>query len=432
MSDRPDFVKDFLLPTQRLMQGDPIGRAFQDLYNRRWLLGNMPMETPFVAPGPTPGGYSILGVDGDQVWNALAIPDEYFPAYLLETRTDDGEGNVTTTKFLIVADWELKPGDLYTDDGSGGNDGPAKYMLGRREAIVTPKAPYEDIHEGTGNQDRTSTPSNPDNIVGYESEETHGAPGEIPVWSHSVVTETFHSESSLVETESDSSASEDGIDFIPKGGTEDGVHIIASLQGAYSSNSHSSSRQYEDYFFHDDLWSIGLVGEGSSTGSSSTTTGSNGESESLRTRSSYYTVNGVRWDDVSSTSSESSSGSSTSTSGSTWPPMVYYGPTEDSQNTYLETITGEDQSILFFAHKWCKVTDVEKAQENAKTILLAARFITHNAYTQTMAGITDNSSYECECIIFNWKDGSKTASKTHPDGKIDGMDISGMCLVYLK
>ena len=110
-------------------------------------------------------------------------------------------------------------------------------------------------------------------------------------------------------------------------------------------------------------------------------------------------------------------------------------------------ITGRQQYVHFYPHKWCDKDASGNTLYNAKTTLLAARYITHRAYSHTTTStstdggtpvvtdvIVNDGDYanECECIIFKWEDGTKAASRTYPDSRVNGMDIEGMCLVYLK
>lgn len=69
------------MPTQRLAQGDTVGRSFQDLANRRWTMAGMDYPSPLPVPGTTLGGYSIPGVDGNNVWNMFALPEDVYPAF---------------------------------------------------------------------------------------------------------------------------------------------------------------------------------------------------------------------------------------------------------------------------------------------------------------------------------------------------------------
>ena len=458
----PDFVTDFLLSTQRLMQGDPVGRSFQDLANRRWLMAGMANPSPLPVPGPTPGGYSLPGVDGNQVWNALAIPSDYYPAYRVVT-VDGVEG-------LLVADWTLAPGNLYTNTAA--QNAPPKYMHGGGEAIITPLAPEpEQIHASTpaeyNSNSTTETPVNIDEETSADDSYPNPYPNPIPYpwpddwrffgpipWKSTEKSWHIEQSGGMSRTTTGSGDSHTtGFKFVPKGTPTDGVQVTVSNYNATGTVSTvvSHDDEVEDGYSYNRGYVIGGIGNSHKNGAISTMS-STGETNTLTTS---YSVNGT--DGGKETLSTSSSDAKTysevySFSDSTVGiyPQTYSSTSSDEKtqtDIIQETITGRQQYVHFYPHKWCDKDAQGNTLYNAKTTLLAARYITHRAYSRTTTSTTTDGgtpvvtdvivndgdyANECECIIFKWEDGSKTASRTYPDSRVNGMEIEGMCLVYLK
>lgn len=84
---RPNFMKDYLPPTQRLMYGDQKGRAFSEQYNSRFAKSGIDLA-PMTLPGALPGQINIQGVDGGQVWHTLNSP-RIVPFLVGETANGD-------------------------------------------------------------------------------------------------------------------------------------------------------------------------------------------------------------------------------------------------------------------------------------------------------------------------------------------------------
>ena len=445
----PDFVTDFLLSTQRLMQGDPVGRSFQDLANRRWLMAGMANPSPLPVPGPTPGGYSIPGVDGDQVWNALAIPSDYYPAYMVVT-VDGAEG-------LLVADWTLAPGNLYTNTAA--QNAPPKYMHGGGEAVITPLAPEpEQISASTpaeyNDVANTETPVNIDNEnYVYDQDTTPGSIYGPTPWASTERTWHIEQSSGLSGTMTGSGETHTaGFKFVPKGTPTGGVQVTVSnynapgtvstvvshaakVEDGYYYNRAYVIGGWENYHINGDLGTMSSTGASATLGTSYSVNGTDGEIETLVTSSSDNKT-------YSEVYSSSISGAGYQQAG------TYASSNANTQtDTTQETITGTQQSVDFYPHKWCDKDAQGNTLYNAKTTLLAARYITHRAYSRTTTStstdggtpvvtdvIVNDGDYanECECIIFKWEDGSKAASRTFPNSQVNGMEIEGMCLVYLK
>lgn len=81
--DNIDFFIDYLMPTQRLFNGDPYGRLGQELASARWSKAGMKNPNPLPeAAATSPGGYVIPGVNGGTVMNGFFPPRKYIAIYV--------------------------------------------------------------------------------------------------------------------------------------------------------------------------------------------------------------------------------------------------------------------------------------------------------------------------------------------------------------
>lgn len=105
MSD-PNFIDDYLPPTQRLIYGDQHGRALSESYNSRFAASGVDLELPMAHPAPFYGGVNIQGADGAHSWRVFNKPS----SEAMVVVGQDGAGAVGSTQNAVFVDASLNIG----------------------------------------------------------------------------------------------------------------------------------------------------------------------------------------------------------------------------------------------------------------------------------------------------------------------------------